>query len=97
MSDPETATGGSGAGGEDLPARTERADPTDRPIPIWPEGVVAGVAVLTLVVIGLKHRTWIRRKVEECERAVQEFQKHGGLEELSRIARNAGELVKGKE
>lgn len=82
-------------------SRIERSnysdDPTDRPIPVWPEGVVAVVATLALIVIGLKHRTWLQKKGREVQSAVQEFQKHGGLTELTEVAQHASELLKGSK
>jgi hypothetical protein len=70
-------------------------DPTDRPIPLWPEGVLAVAAGVTLLIIGLRHRTWIQRKVDEGQRMVAEFQRQGGLEDLTQVAKQAGELLKG--
>src|SRR5689334_8820353 len=77
-----------------VPAGTS-TDPTDRPIPIWPEGVLALAAGLTLLVIGLRHRVYLQRKGQELQRAVDEFQRHGGMEDLTHVARQAGELLKG--
>src|SRR3954453_2082343 len=71
------------------------ADPTDQPIPIWPEGVLALAAGITLLVIGLRHRAYLQRKAQELQRAVDEFQRHGGMEDLTHVARQAGELLKG--
>lgn len=70
-------------------------DSTDRPIPVWPEGVLALLAGATLLVIGLRHRTWLQRKGQEVQSAVQEFQKQGGLDELTQVAQHAAELLKG--
>ena len=70
---------------------------TDAPIPIWPEGVVALLAGLTLLVIGLRHRTWIQKKSGEVQRAVSEFQRQGGLDELTQVAQHAAELLKGSK
>lgn len=75
-------------------ARGRSVDTTDQPISLWPEGVIAAVAGVTLLVIGLKHRTWIQRKVAEGQRAVEEFQRHGGLEDLTQVARQASEFIK---
>src|SRR5690348_10604230 len=72
-------------------------DSTDRPIPLWPEGMVAVVAGIALIVIGLKHRTWIQRKAGEAQRAVEEFQKQGGLDDLTQMAKQAGQLLKGSD
>jgi len=72
-----------------------RIDPTDRPIPLWPEGVLALAAGVTLLIIGLRHRTWLQRKADEGQRMVAEFQRQGGLEDLTQVARQAGELLKG--
>ena len=69
-------------------------DPTDRPIPVWPEGVLAVIAAALLLAIGFRHRTWITRKVQDCQRTVNEFQKHGGLEEITQVAQHASELLK---
>lgn len=85
--------------GEQVAAETApipvRNDPTDRPIPLWPEGVLAVAAGVTLLIIGLRHRTWIQRKVDEGQRMVAEFQRQGGLEDLTQVAKQAGELLKG--
>jgi hypothetical protein len=85
--------------GEEVAAETTaipvRSDPTDRPIPLWPEGVLAVAAGVTLLIIGLRHRTWIQRKVDEGQRMVAEFQRQGGLEDLTQVAKQAGELLKG--
>nr|AQQ74439.1 hypothetical protein [uncultured bacterium] len=72
-------------------------DSTDHPIPLWPEGVVAVVAGIALVVIALRHHTWIQRKAGEAQRAVEEFQKQGGLDDLTHMARQASQLLKGNE
>jgi hypothetical protein len=72
-----------------------RTDPTDRPIPLWPEGVLVAAAGITLLIIGLRHRTWLQRKADEAQRMVAEFQRQGGLEDLTQVARQAGELLKG--
>ncbi len=68
---------------------------TDRPIAVWPEGVLAVVAGVTLVVIGLRHRVWIQRKVRDAQRVVEEFQRQGGVDELVQVARQASDLIKG--
>lgn len=70
-------------------------DPTDRPIPLWPEGVLAVAAGITLLVIGLRHRTYLQRKAMEMQRAVEEFQRHGGMEEIRHVAQQATEMFKG--
>jgi hypothetical protein len=76
---------------------TERAriDPTDRPIPIWPEGVLAVAAGVTLAVIAFRHRTWIQRRMTEAQRAVEEFQRQGGIEDLTQVARQAADMLRG--
>lgn len=84
-----------GSAADALTPRTAR-DSTDRPIPVWPEGVAAVLAGITLLVIGLRHRTWLQRKGMEAQRAVSEFQKHGGLDELTQVAQHASDLLKGK-
>jgi len=71
-----------------------KSDPTDRPIPVWPEGVLAVVAGVTLLVIGLRHRVYLQRKVQEAQRAVEEFQRQGGLDDLTQVAKQAGEFLK---
>ena len=72
-----------------------RSDPTDRPVPVWPEGVLAIAACATLLVIALRHRTWIQRKVTEAQRVVEEFQRQGGVEDLTQVARQAAEMLRG--
>lgn len=69
--------------------------PANRPIPLWPEGVLAAAAGITLVVIGVRHRFWLQRKATEAKRAVEEFQSHGGLDELTQMARQASDFIKG--
>jgi hypothetical protein len=75
-----------------LPVKT---DPTDRPIPLWPEGALVVAAGVALLVIGLRHRAWIQRKVDEGQRMVAEFQRQGGMDDLSQVARQAADLFKG--
>jgi hypothetical protein len=72
-----------------------RRDPTDKPIPVWPDGVVAVAAIAVLAYVCVRHRTWITRKVGECQRAVDEFQRQGGAEELGQLAKTAVEFFKG--
>ncbi len=71
------------------------ADPTDRPVPLWPEGVIALAAGVTLLVIGFKHRKYLMRKGKEAQRLVEEFQRQGGVEELAAVARQATSFLKG--
>lgn len=71
-------------------------DPTDRPIPLWPDGVVAVAAGIALTIICLRHRVWLQRKVEEGQRMVAEFQRQGGVEDLTQVARQAADFLKGK-
>ena len=99
MSEP---LGGAGAVGIEDPEEESRAsrvpartDPTDRPIPLWPEGMLVVAAGITLLVIGLRHRAWIQRKADEGQRMVAEFQRQGGLEDLTQVARQAADLFKG--
>jgi hypothetical protein len=80
-----------------LPASLPTVHPTDQPIPLWPEGVLVVLAGVTLVVIGLRHRLYIQRKVQECQRMMEEFQRQGGMEDLAHVARQASELLKGAE
>lgn len=89
------AQASSGQVGADTIPVPVRTDPTDRPIPLWPEGALVATAAVTLLIIGLRHRTWIQRKVDEGQRMVAEFQRQGGLEDLTQVARQAGELLKG--
>jgi hypothetical protein len=70
-------------------------DHTDRPIPLWPEGVLVVAAGVTLLVVALRHRTWVRRKFGEAQRAVEEFQKQGGIDDVVQVARQAVEFVRG--
>ena len=71
------------------------ADPTDRPIPLWPEGLLAAAAGATLLWIGLRHRAFLQRKAREAQRMVDEFQRQGGLDELAQVARQAREFLRG--
>jgi hypothetical protein len=86
---------GTGAGVGKSHGGSYALDPTDRPIPVWPEGVLALLAGVTLVLIGLKHRTWLQKKGQEAQKVVHEFQKQGGLDELTQVAQHAAELLKG--
>ena len=70
-------------------------DGTDTPIPLWPEGVLVVLAGITLLVVGMRHRTYIQRKVTECQRALDEFQRQGGLDDVQQVARQASEFLKG--
>jgi len=70
-------------------------DPTDRPIPLWPEGVVVLAAGIALTLIALRHRKWLQRKVDEGQRMVAEFQRHGGVDDLTQMAKQAAEFLKG--
>jgi hypothetical protein len=90
----------------DLSAGTTSVDPvnagvssaslsSDSPVPLWPEGVLAVVAGVTLLVIALRHRTFLQRKVNEAQRALEEFQRQGGLDDLTHVARQASEFLKG--
>lgn len=76
------------------PASTT-VDPTDRPIPLWPEGVLVVASALTLVVIGLRHRAYIQRKVTETQRCLEEFQRQGGLDDLQQVVNQASTFLKG--
>jgi hypothetical protein len=78
-----------------IPAKPARRDPTNEPIEIWPEGVVAIAAIAILAYVGIRHRTWIQRKCGECQRAVDEFQRQGGAEELGQLAKTAVDFFKG--
>ncbi len=75
--------------------RPARRDTSDEPIGIWPEGVVAIAAIAVQAYVGIRHRTWITRKVGECQRAVDEFQRQGGAEELGQLAKTAVDFFKG--
>ena len=77
------------------PSSPSPVSSTDRPIPLWPEGALAIVASMTLLVIGLRHRAYLQRKAREIQRAVEEFQKQGGLDELTEAARQAADILKG--
>ncbi len=77
-------------------ATTEPADPTDRPIPLWPEGVLAGAAAVVLFVVALNHRSWLRRKAGEARRAIDALQEHAAADDLKALAREAGSFLKGK-
>jgi hypothetical protein len=76
-------------------AVTAATDSTDRPIPLWPEGVVALVAGIALLVVGLRHRVYLQRKGKEVQHLVNEFQRQGGLDELKQMAQQASEFLKG--
>lgn len=70
-------------------------NPAERPIELWPEGVLAALAGITLVVIGFRHRLYLQRKAQEIQRVVDEFQREGGVDEIKQVARQAAELLKG--
>jgi hypothetical protein len=70
-------------------------DPTDKPIPVWPDGVLLFTAIVTTLCIGLRHRAYLERKFYSTRRAIEEFQAHGGVDEVTHIARSAAELLRG--
>lgn len=76
----------------DAPPRSVTPSRADQPISLWPEGVVAGIALITIGLVAYQHRRYLRRKYLEAKRLLDEFQKHGGLEELQVLARRAGDL-----
>jgi hypothetical protein len=76
-------------------SNSRTGDPTDTPIPLWPEGVLAVLASAVLVAIGLRHRVFLQRKATEVQRAVEEFQRQGGIEDLTQVARQASEFLQG--
>lgn len=84
-------------GGHPAPAAlpAHATHPTDRPLDLWPEGVLAAAAGITLAVIALLHRVWLQRKAGEIHRAVEEFQRQGGVEDLTHVARQAADFLKG--
>src|SRR5687768_11647448 len=71
------------------------SDPTDRPIGLFPEGVIAAVAGIALLIIALRHRTYLERKAREIQSAFEEFQRQGGVEDLTQVAKQASEFIKG--
>jgi hypothetical protein len=77
------------------PASSTTVDSTDRPIPLWPEGVLVVASALTLVVIGLRHRAYLQRKVTETQRCLEEFQRQGGLDDLQQVVNQASTFLKG--
>lgn len=84
------------SGGESLSVpSTSLLDPAERPIELWPEGILAAVAGITLLVIGYRHRLFLQRKAQEAQRVVDEFQRQGGVDEIKTIARQAAEFLKG--
>lgn len=70
-------------------------DPSDRPIPVWPDGVLLFGAIVTALCIGLRHRAYLERKFHSTRRALEEFQAHGGVDEVTHIAQSAAELLRG--
>jgi hypothetical protein len=97
MSDTVNEAAGAVTAGEaaSLPAPAARASTAEQPIPLWPEGVLAVAACVTLLVIGLRHRIYLQRKAREIQRAVEEFQRQGGVEDLTHVARQAADFLKG--
>ena len=73
---------------------TAGLDPTDRPIPFIPEGALVLAAGVTLLIVGLRHRAYIVRKVQECQRWFDEFQRQGGLDDLAQVARQTADVLK---
>jgi hypothetical protein len=67
----------------------------EQPISFWPEGALAIAAGVTLLVIGLRHRIYLQRKYTEIRRAVDEFQRQGGFDDLQQVARQAQDLIRG--
>lgn len=67
---------------------------TDRPIPVWPEGVLALAAGAILLFVGMRHRDYLARKVREAQRAVDTFQQQGALDDVAHLAKQAASLFK---
>jgi len=95
MSETTAAIGPAEAAGGDTAVTAAGRDSTDIPIPLWPEGVLAVLAGVTLLVIGLRHRTYIQRKVTEAQSALDEFQRQGGLDDIRQVTLQASEFLKG--
>lgn len=70
-------------------------DPTDKPIPVWPDGVILFGAIVTALCIGLRHRAFLEKKFHSTRRAFDEFKAHGGVDEVTQIAQSASELLRG--
>src|SRR5262245_53987280 len=95
MSDPVSEVQAPAAVQAGETAAISRSSATDQPISLWPEGVLALAAGITLLVICLRHRTYIQRKAQELQRVVDEFQRQGGVEDLTHVARQAADFIKG--
>ncbi len=77
----------------ETPVPTTASEPTDRPIPLWPEGVVALAAGAALICIGLRHRVWIQKKLADAQRAVETFQEGGAIEDIRVLAKRATDFL----
>ncbi len=77
----------------ETPVRTAPTEPPDRPIPLWPEGVVALAAGAALIYIGLRHRVWIQKRVADAQRAVETFQEGGAIEDIRVLAKRATDFL----
>jgi hypothetical protein len=89
---PETPLPNAAAG---TPVTYTPPDPTDKPIPAWPDGVLLLAASIVALTIALRHRTYLERKIHSTRRAVEEFRAHGGMDEVTHIAQSAAELLRG--
>lgn len=84
-------------GGDPVPAPDSRRPPADSPIPLWPDGVIAAAAGAVLLAVAYRHRRFLGRRVREAERAIREFQRRGGLDEVRNLCRQLGELARSDE
>jgi len=94
MSQADDPTSSPVAAEPSAPLTAAAPNPADTPIPLWPEGVLALLAGGILLVIGFRHRIYLHRKYQEVKRAADEFQRQGGVDDLSQVARQVTELLK---
>lgn len=85
-----------------FPSSDPAPAPDPRPVPLHVseqppsagESVFLVLTVVALGIIAFRHRGWLMRKVDDGRHLVEEFQKHGGVEELAKIARQAAEFLR---
>jgi hypothetical protein len=75
------------------PAAARKA--SDQPIPVWPDGVLAMLAAGTLLAIAYRHRGYLERQCNAARRAVEEFQRHGGIDDLTAVTRQVADFARG--
>ena len=73
------------------------ADKSAAPIDLWPEGVLAAAAGAVLLAVAYRHRRYLGKKIRDARSLVEEFHKHGGVEELRQLGSQLLELARGRD